>query len=361
VTRTPGLLFLIGAVAVAGFVGWVVRDRAAGALSRRTEPTTAEPGPPADDDRAHEHAIEPISDSADQEARRVAVIECMRKINAPEGGVDPAELKNALRAALESRDSRAAASALTVLCGPARSDLRDRSEFRNFVLPYLDDDDAVFRAIAVSALHACGPHASDRPLVLRLAEDADAQVRAAVALHVGSFFARDCTDAEASDAVLSLLHDEERVVAAAIVGLRHVTVSHEVEARLIALSEDARYRERVVFESLSRLEPKSDQVVDALVRIVQADRGEARRSATWGLRRGVPPAAQPRVAEAMLGVLSETTYDDTVTDCVDLVVAYGNAAQLDLLKSVATDLRQPERKRRYIASKLRLPGANEGD
>jgi hypothetical protein len=109
------------------------------------------------------------------------------------------------------------------------------------------------------------------------------------------------------------------------------------------------------------LKPKSDVVVDTLVQIVRTERGDTRRNAAWGLRTGVPPAARPRVAEAMLSILREATHDDIVTDCVDLVVAYGDVAQLDVLRSLAADLRQPEKKRQYIGFKLHLTTAGEGD
>jgi hypothetical protein len=136
--------------------------------------------------------------------------------------------------------------------------------------------------------------------------------------------------------MVSLLKDADPSVRHnALVTLWGATISAELETQLVRMSHESETGSDAVYFGLSTLPEKSAAVVERLLEFLPHRDMNVAGRALWGLGFGVPDSLRPKVAGAVMQLLQARANPSTRQECLAVVAAYGTAAELPALRSMA--------------------------
>jgi len=181
----------------------------------------------------------------------------------------------------------------------------DRADWRKGILPHVKSEDAATRQAALIALAWVQPEASDLAWWADAAKGADRNNAEELARAIVKT-ADGVLRGAAADAVLELLRDGTDIKKAFVIrGLQGVKEwDPAAETRLIEIVRAAPahdYDSAYYFHFItSRLDPKSDAVVDLMLEKIEEGKGEI-ETIVRGFRVGLDERQRDRVADALLG------------------------------------------------------------
>ena len=181
----------------------------------------------------------------------------------------------------------------------------DRADWRKGILPHAKSKEPDVRLAALMALAWVQPEPADLALWSDAVRDADRNNAEQVAYAIVNT-AGGVLRGAAADSVLHLLREGTNIKKAFVIrGLQQVKEwDPAVEARLIGIVRAAPahdYDSGYYFHFItSRLDPKSDAVLDLMLEKVEAGKGEL-ETIVRGFRVGLDERQKERVAEALLG------------------------------------------------------------
>jgi len=212
----------------------------------------------------------------------------------------------------------------------------DKQPFRALVLPYLKSSDGAVRAAAMYALYNTVHEPADLDRILAMVDDPSAEVQSSITHAIFLFSGGEVTG-KAGDAVAKLLAGEDtRRLREALRGIWGAHLSPEAEQRVLELahSADPELRHAAIYFGLSTLQPKSEAVVDELVKTLADPVAENAERALWGLGHGVPEPLEPRVADAMLRLLSARSSARIDESTLRLIGMYGTRDHAARLREI---------------------------
>ena len=202
------------------------------------------------------------------------------------------------------------------------------------------------RATAVALLPSQGGGPRDLDAIVALADDPAPRVRAAVpAAFVG---ANENNGGGTFDALtLKLLDDADpNVRREALRATQNLAVAEAVEARMIALSRDAKLgRDAIVLGLATRpfvRRPVADRLIETLDDA--GDNGLIDRCA-WGLRNDVAPDARAAVDAALLRALDDSVDTTVRVNCINSLAKSNDPAVGARIESIAGDADEVDRVR----------------
>ena len=264
-----------------------------------------------------------------------------------------------LQAALQGDDPALAEAALLAI--PSLWDVAfDKAAVAAAVRPHFASEEGRVRHAALRAPNATGPSAADLPLLLRLAEDPERDVRGELGQVLRSATS-GALEGPMEAAMLRLLADEEQLVARnTMSALGACRLTPALEEALLDPGADRERKGNVIHFVLNRSTAQSDRSLDFLTDALADPLLCA--TASTSLRRSVPEPARPRIADKVLAVLQESASVWQRTEVLGVLESLAGEEQLAALEDHAANPMLGERERAATrrtldAVRRRLAGA----
>jgi len=225
-----------------------------------------------------------------------------------------------------------------------------RPSFQQLVLPLIESEDAIIRALSLRLLPALETPRSELIRLAELVDDEDPQVRKQLG---GSMIGID--DGETPEIVIPVLmrlcQDENLDVRMGTIRSMWGRYStEEFDKFLIELSYDRSVYERVVYNALSTKRTKSLEVCKRLVEVLEDPDWNNSGRAAWGLTYGVETEAYPFVENAVLKALPHETNSYTRKNLFRALATVGTEKSKPYLNEIIqSDLEAEEDKEKARA------------
>lgn len=183
----------------------------------------------------------------------------------------------------------------------------DHKSFGPLVVPLLDSEDELLRAMALSCLPKVSGNIDDLPKIVVMTEDESKRVRQKVGSAL--IYIAKGKDAEVViPALMKLMQDEEHdVIRSTIRSMWGQYTSPEFDEFLVGLSNETKYHHIVIYHCLSTISKKSPVVCQRLVEELSDPDWNNSGRAAWGLTYGVTEEAKPLVEAGLLKAIPEET------------------------------------------------------
>ena len=304
-----------------------------------TKPATrpvakAAPVPPPVAAPAGPELWEQIAQRKDLALRRATVERVLQMLS----GNVPADQRAALRALSQTTEIRF-----------------DRTPFNPLVRQLLSSADDEVRAAALQALPNFGIGQEDMPLVAPLAEDRSPRVRVHVAAALVAANGR-VGSPELDAAMLRLLDDADmNVRRESMRAINNIDVSEAVEAKLIALSHDAKIGREAINLGLSTRPVVRGEVAARLIDLLaDPDQWNVVNRAAFALRNAaVEGEARTRLDSALLRTLEDSLNTSVRENCITALARSPDPEIWARLAQLAEDPNETDRIRETAARVLR--------
>lgn len=218
----------------------------------------------------------------------------------------------------------------------------ERDPLRPLVLPLLASDDARIRTLALGCVHALNGTAEDLGLIIPLAADPSAEVRAQVGSALISLGQGE-HGGQVIPALTKLLQDtDKKVIERTLRSMWGQYSSPDFDALLIRLSRDPQHHGHAIYHALSTMPSKSVPVCERLIEELDESNWNDSGRAAWGLTYGVVDEAKSLVEQGLLAALPEETNDYTRKQAFRALRPVATERSRAYLKSVVDSLMETE-------------------